>query len=78
VVADDGRGFVLSEQEARSDHLLHIGLETMTERVRLAGGELEVDSSPGGGTRISFEVPMALDSAEIQRFGESASSSASR
>ena len=61
IVADDGRGFVLSEAAARSDYLLHIGLETMTERVRLAGGELEVDSAPGGGTRVTFEVPVTLD-----------------
>jgi len=61
VVADDGRGFKLSETVTRADHLLHMGLETMIERVRLAGGELDIDSSPGEGTRISFEIPLVQD-----------------
>jgi hypothetical protein len=60
-VADDGRGFVLSETVTRADHPLHMGLETMIERVRLAGGELDIDSSPGEGTRISFEIPLVQE-----------------
>jgi len=59
VVADDGKGFDLAEVAARQSRLLHIGLETMVERVRMAGGEVDVDSAPGRGTRVSFDVPLA-------------------
>jgi PAS domain S-box-containing protein len=58
MVADDGRGFELDEAAKRPDRILHIGLDTMVERVRMAGGELDIDSAPGGGTRISFDVPL--------------------
>lgn len=58
VVADDGKGFDLAEAAARPDRLLHIGLDTMAERVRMAGGVVDVDSAPGAGTRVSFDVPL--------------------
>ena len=59
VVADDGKGFDLAEVAARRSRLLHIGLETMVEQVRMAGGEVDLDSAPGLGTRVSFDVPIA-------------------
>ena len=31
----------------------------MIERVRLAGGTMRIDSSPGGGTRVTAELPLA-------------------
>lgn len=49
-VADDGRGFA----SAGSDGL---GLEGMAERARLVGGELDVRSAPGAGTRVTLRVP---------------------
>ena len=50
-VRDDGRGFSL---EGESNGL---GLNGMAERARLVGGELEIDSRPGGGTALSLKVP---------------------
>ena len=50
-VADDGRGFDVA---ARRDGF---GLEGMAERVALAGGELEVSSTPGGGTTLVVRLP---------------------
>jgi signal transduction histidine kinase len=35
----------------------HVGMETMLERVRAAGGEVDVRSAPEHGTRIGFWVP---------------------
>lgn len=58
VVADDGHGFDLAEADGRPDRVLHIGLDTMVERVRMAGGVVDIDSAPEGGTRISFDVPI--------------------
>ncbi|WP_404434164.1 sensor histidine kinase [Microbacterium lacus] len=50
-VADDGRGFDIG---ARSDGF---GLEGMIERVALAGGELDVSSTPGRGTTLVVRLP---------------------
>jgi signal transduction histidine kinase len=54
-VADDGRGFVVSER----DHLPgHLGLLALRERALLAGGWCEVTSEPGNGTKVEFWVPL--------------------
>jgi two-component system, NarL family, sensor histidine kinase UhpB len=49
-VRDDGRGF----DAPRPDGL---GLQGMSERARLVGGELELRSRPGGGTLVVLRVP---------------------
>ncbi|MEA2187880.1 MAG: hypothetical protein QOK16_2891 [Solirubrobacteraceae bacterium] len=51
-VTDDGSGF--DPTEARSTRL---GLTTMAERARAAGGTLAIESSPGAGTTVSLQVP---------------------
>ena len=43
---------------------MHLGLDATIERIRLAGGEIEIDSAPGEGTRISFRLPGAEVEAE--------------
>ncbi len=52
-VADDGRGFTV--QKAGRRHGL--GLVSLSERVRLLGGNLEVVSTPGEGTTLRASVP---------------------
>jgi len=34
-----------------------LGLRTMASRARIVGGDLEVTSLPGGGTRVTCRVP---------------------
>jgi len=53
IVQDDGRGFDLSQ--TRSDRY---GLIGMNERAKLLGGRLDVQSSPGAGTRIEVVIPL--------------------
>ncbi len=53
VFQDDGQGFDPSVVNP-SDHL---GLQIMRERAELAGGRLEVASSPGDGTSITLALP---------------------
>ncbi len=60
-VTDDGRGFDLS---ARRDGF---GLEGMTERVALAGGELDVSSRPGGGTTLVVRLPATTEGQVVPR-----------
>jgi two-component system sensor histidine kinase UhpB len=51
VVADDGRGFDPGAGGA--------GLRGMRERALLVGGALELESSPGHGTRVRLAVPLS-------------------
>jgi signal transduction histidine kinase len=53
-VTDDGVGF-----EPDKVPRLHFGLIGMRQRVDLVGGELRVESQPGGGTLIEASVPAA-------------------
>ena len=52
VVEDDGQGF---DPGAAGDEG-HFGLQMLADLVRDAEGELEVESSPGGGVRVTVEV----------------------
>ncbi|TVP56040.1 MAG: hypothetical protein EA351_09465 [Gemmatimonadales bacterium] len=52
-IADDGRGFDAASQLLDGSGL---GLIGMQERARLVGGELSIESSPGGGARITLIV----------------------
>lgn len=54
LVKDDGAGFDLAAGPGRG----HLGLQGMAERAELAGGNLEVSSSPGSGTTVRLEVPL--------------------
>ncbi len=57
VVEDDGRGFDVGAAPQR------FGIIGMRERVLLAGGGLEIESTPGEGTRVTATLP--LDFAEV-------------
>ncbi len=55
-LTDDGVGF--SPEHARLQAQAgHLGLTGMRERVLLAGGRLEVSSTPGQGSRLQFSLP---------------------
>ena len=56
-VMDDGRGFDVHRALDRHRTRLHLGLDATIERIRLAGGDIEIDSAPGEGTRLSFRIP---------------------
>lgn len=53
-ITDDGVGFDPTEAVGQPGHF---GLTGLQERVRLAGGELQVESSPGRGTRLHARLP---------------------
>jgi PAS domain S-box-containing protein len=63
-VRDDGGGFdVAAVAEPRPGHL---GLSTMVERAKLAGGHCRIDSAPGAGTTVEIWLPI---DAEVARPG---------
>jgi signal transduction histidine kinase len=53
MVSDDGVGF----EPAAAGTGRQLGLASMRERARAAGGRLKVASRPGGGTTVTLEVP---------------------
>jgi len=53
-VADDGRGFDLGPAGAAG----RLGLASMRDRARAAGGRLELRSSPGAGTTVRLLLPV--------------------
>ena len=55
---DDGIGF--DPIQARNNR--GMGLQSMKERIQRMGGELEIQSSPGKGAKVSFVLPLAANS----------------
>ena len=57
-VGDAGQGFTRRDEElARREN--HIGLEMLRRRVGEIGGNLEIESRPGDGTRVVAKLPLA-------------------
>ena len=54
-VTDDGRGFEPAGPSAEAH--LHLGIDGTRERLRLAGGDLELESAPQAGTTFRFHLP---------------------
>jgi signal transduction histidine kinase len=55
LVSDDGKGLA-----PRTDHD-GFGLQGLNERAAQLGGELHVEPRPGGGTQLSFRLPLLMD-----------------
>ena len=53
-VRDNGIGFNMNEAKNR----IGLGLQSIEERVRLAGGTVRVETGPGDGTVISVSIPL--------------------
>jgi PAS domain S-box-containing protein len=60
VVTDDGAGFRTNGSFARMGGL---GLVSIAERVRLAGGTLAINSAPGSGTAVRASIPLSTGQA---------------
>jgi signal transduction histidine kinase len=56
---DDGSGAPARRAEDRPRALLHLSLERLAERVRLADGDVDIRAIPGRGTMVSFRLPVA-------------------
>lgn len=56
-IEDNGRGFPADKALAAAGQR-SLGLLSMQERTMLAGGQLDITSSPGSGTRIALRLPL--------------------
>jgi two-component system sensor kinase len=54
-IKDNGRGITESEKSDRQS----LGLLGMRERAHLTGGEINIESAEGEGTKITVQVPLA-------------------
>ncbi len=61
VVTDHGCGFEMEALDLDRSVSGHFGLSNVRERLRLFGGEFEIDSHPGDGTSVTLMVPLASD-----------------
>jgi signal transduction histidine kinase len=57
-INDNGKGFAQTAIDPRNG----LGLHSATERVRLVGGRLTVDSAPGLGTLLRATIPLQVHS----------------
>lgn len=53
IVKDNGKGF----DTTQLDQFEGRGLQTLQQRIKLAGGEIEIDSQPGKGCTVTFHIP---------------------
>src|SRR6267143_1453873 len=58
IVEDNGIGFDLKKMTARDDKKGGFGLFNIRERLTRMGGELNITTRPGGGTRIVLKAPL--------------------
>ncbi len=60
IISDNGKGFELPKQLSDFAGQGKLGLTGMAERAKLAGGQLEVTSQIGKGTRVIAKIPTKL------------------
>ena len=59
IVSDNGKGFNVQEAINISVEKNSLGLHGMTERVELAGGQIEIISNEGNSTKIKIQLPVS-------------------
>lgn len=59
-VEDDGKGFNIEQAMENS-----MGIKVIMERVDILGGEFNIDTAIGQGTRIGFTIPLAAEGQDV-------------
>ena len=59
-IHDDGAGFDADQRREAANATGHLGLISMEERARLAGGELDLRTAPGAGTVVFAAFPLDI------------------
>jgi len=63
ILEDDGRGFDYAAVLNRMGRNGIFGLTSLRERVRLLGGSLRIETTPGKGTRLQVDLPLKNEKA---------------
>ncbi|HMB22649.1 MAG: GAF domain-containing sensor histidine kinase [Chloroflexota bacterium] len=69
-IEDDGLGFDVAEVNKTYDKRGSLGMINLRERSELVNGLLNVDSSPGKGTRIQVYIPLSEEAADRLHHGK--------
>jgi DNA-binding NarL/FixJ family response regulator/anti-sigma regulatory factor (Ser/Thr protein kinase) len=69
IIEDEGTGFDPDRLESVDEPMNHTGLLRIRERLQPLGGDLEIDSAPGNGTRVTVRVA-TLSSSEPEAGAE--------
>lgn len=65
-VGDDGRGFNYASL-SQSSHFMGMGIQNMQARANELGGNMEIISSPGHGTRVRLVFDLSREQAEMRQ-----------
>jgi two-component system sensor histidine kinase DegS len=57
IIEDNGVGFYLGRTSSSTTKKTRLGIMGMKQRVQSLGGDFEINSNPGKGTRISISIP---------------------
>ena len=68
-IEDDGQGFDPTSAPSYESGA-GLGLKGMSERAEIIGGELTLESRPGGGTRVVVRLPADADASRPPQGGE--------
>ena len=66
-ISDDGVGFDPDADAEDADGRARLGIAGMRERASIVGGSVEITTRPGGGTRVSAQIP--AQRAQVARRG---------
>ena len=66
-VADNGTGFTVSRMNFYLDENKGFGLFSIRERLRHLGGQMDVRSAKGRGTRVILTAPLAMEKVKIRK-----------
>jgi PAS domain S-box-containing protein len=58
-IEDNGSGFNVKKRLSEAANEMRMGLSTMKERVMLLQGKMDIQSTPGKGTKIIIEIPFS-------------------
>jgi signal transduction histidine kinase len=56
-IYDDGKGFDLKERLAKTSREKRMGLSSMEQRAAILMGRIDIESSPGKGTKVVIKIP---------------------
>lgn len=57
IIEDEGIGFDLPSQTLSPKSDMHFGLTIMEQRIREIGGDLQIRTAPGKGTKVIIQIP---------------------